>query len=686
MTFPTVLRRELRSLIASPQTYFIAAGYFIISGIFFVNLLVTTQVPDLQRYYNNVATTLVVLVPIIAMRSFAEERKAGSLNLTLSWPLSRAGIVLGKFAANTIFTWALISVVWLYTRILASLASVEVSRAAGGYIGMLLLAMAFGALALMISARSPSPTGAAFGGFALLLVLWILEFAPGWIGSALRSVAPSVRFESFPRGVLFLQDVTYFLMVTAVGVTLAIQALTRSRPGRTLHSLVRRGVMLAVAAVLVTGTPALAKQAEGEIDLTAAHRNTIAQATRDVLRRVHSPIRLTAFVQSISPEAVEVRDVVKRYRSAGATDISAETIDPDLQPGRAREAGITEYNKYIVEIDGRREVIDNLNEIPLTTAISKLARAKPPRSCFTIGHGERQLTEIVSEGLSTLAEHLRRAAYDVRPLALAGIGGKQELDGCSAVVIAGARVPFLPGELGILSDYLRNDGRLVVLADAVDGAGAVRDQLNDLLRPWGVGLGSGIVHDVSSIADDPGSVVSFRYPTKNPIVAALDDDHVPVVMTNPLPIEKHPVSDDRGDQGDTVELVRSGSRSWVPGTDKDREQKGPFVVAAAVDATAIKPSGQTSLQSRTRIGVVGSADMATNRFLDLVGNRRLLTGLVQWVSEEKDIITAYRDPVGFYKLVLTRHQREQVVRRAIVYPVFSVLVPLPVAFLRLKRG
>src|SRR5581483_9080163 len=124
MTFLTILRRELRSLIASPQTYFIAAGYFVISGIFFVNLLVTTQVPDLQRYYNNAATTLVVLVPISAMRSFAEERKAGALNLTLSWPLSRTGIVLGKFAANTLYTWALISVVWLYTRILAGLAAI----------------------------------------------------------------------------------------------------------------------------------------------------------------------------------------------------------------------------------------------------------------------------------------------------------------------------------------------------------------------------------------------------------------------------------------------------------------------------------------------------------------------------------------------------------------------------------
>src|SRR5581483_8816552 len=183
-------------------------------------------------------------------------------------------------------------------------------------------------------------------------------------------------------------------------------------------------------------------------------RNTISQATRDVLRRVHSPIRLTAFVQSISPEPVEARDVVKRYRNAG-------------------EAGITEYNKYIIEIDGRREIIDNLNEIPLTTAISKLARAKAPRACFTIGHGERELTDIVADGLSTLAEHLRRAAYDVRPLALAGIGGQEELGACEVVVVAGARVPFLPGELGMLSGYLRNDGRLVVLADAVDGAGAV---------------------------------------------------------------------------------------------------------------------------------------------------------------------------------------------------------------------
>lgn len=687
MTFLTIFRREMRSLIASPQTYVIAAGYFIISGIFFVNLLISTQLPDLQRYYSNVATTLVVLIPIIAMRSFAEERKTGALNLTLSWPLSRAGIVLGKFAANFVFTSILISVVWLYARIMAGLASIEVGRAAGGYIGMVLLAMAFGALALMVSVRSSSPTGAAFGGFALLVILWILEFAPGWLGTALRSVAPSVRFESFPRGVLYLSDVTYFLIVTAVGIALAIGALSVNRPGRALISLLRRGAVVAVATVLVTGTPALARQAEGEIDLTAAHRNTIAQATRDILRQVNSPIRLTAFVRSLSAEAVQVRDVVKRYQGTGAT-ISAETIDPDLQPGRAREAGVTEYNKYILDINGRREVIDNLNEITVTTAISKLARLEPPRVCFTVGHGERELADVTAGGLSTLAEHLRRLAYDVRPLALAGVGGKEELAGCHVVVAAGPRVRFLPGEIDSLAGYLRNEGRLVVLADGVDGGGAAREEINELLRPWGLGLGEGLVHDVSSIADDPASVVTFRYPTKNPVVARLDDENVPVVVTNAVPVEARTApADDGEDSPRATELVRSSPKSWIPGPANEQARQGPFLLAAGVDATAIASGGRHGpAQSRTRLGVVGSADLATNRFLDLVGNRRFLTGLVQWVGEEKDIITAYRDPVGFYRLVLTRQQREQVVRRAIAYPALAALVPLPIALIRLRRG
>src|SRR5581483_8667649 len=164
-----VARRELRSLVSLPHTYAIAAAFLTLSGIFFVTFLVQSDLPDLEQYYSNIATTLLVLAPIIAMRSFAEERRAGGLDITLSWPVPRTALVAGKYAVTLLYTWALLSVAWLYVRLLRGLGEVEVGKAVAGYVGILLLAAALGALALAVSARASSPTGAAFMGFGLLL-------------------------------------------------------------------------------------------------------------------------------------------------------------------------------------------------------------------------------------------------------------------------------------------------------------------------------------------------------------------------------------------------------------------------------------------------------------------------------------------------------------------------------------
>ena len=167
--FLTVLRRELKAFFLLPQSYAIAAAYLIISGVFFANILVSTQTPELDVYFANVANTLLVLAPVVAMRSFAEERRSGVLDVSLSWPLSRTAVVFGKFTANTLFIWSVATITWVYIRVLASFTNVEVGKAASGYIGLLLLAAAFSALALAVSAYTSSPTAAAFLGFGLLL-------------------------------------------------------------------------------------------------------------------------------------------------------------------------------------------------------------------------------------------------------------------------------------------------------------------------------------------------------------------------------------------------------------------------------------------------------------------------------------------------------------------------------------
>lgn len=685
MTALYVLRRELRGMVRLPQTYGIAAAYLVISGIFFVNILISTEVADLASYYSNIANTLLVLVPVVAMRSFAEERRSGALDVSLTWPTSRTGLVLGKFAANTLFVWSLASVVWLYFDLVGGMARVQGSRTAGGWIGLLLMAMAFSALALMVSARTASTTAAAFLGFGLLLFLWILEYAPGWIGDWLRSLGPAVHFEAFPRGVLYGDDIAYFLAVTALGLGLAVSALNRERPGRTTRSLLRRGAVLGLVLGLGAGGTALADDVDAKVDLTPDATNTLTDASRKVLHEVGAPIRLVGFARPFSSEEAQFRALVKQYRAAGA-DIAMDQVDPDVQPARAQAAGISLYGEVLVEIGGRREVIDGPTEGALTSAISRLGAATARRACFTVGHGERSITDESRQGLSSIAAQLQsRLFYGVKAVALGVPGAREELAGCTLVVVAGPLVPFLPAELALLEEYGRSDGRIVMLADG--GAGGARDQLNGLLAPWGVGYGPGVVADLSSLADDPGSVVSSTYPSSSPATLRLREHDLPVVFVNAAPVTGTATA---GEDGQVSPLVLSSRQSWVtaaPGAPRAGRDEGPFVLAALVDQSRVTDAGGAAATiNRTRIGVVGSVEVAANRGIELLGNGEFMLALVQWVARDDDLVAAVRPSTGLYKLVLTEGQRNRLVRQGIVIPGLVVLLPLPLALLRLRRG
>jgi ABC-type uncharacterized transport system involved in gliding motility auxiliary subunit len=109
-------------------------------------------------------------------------------------------------------------------------------------------------------------------------------------------------------------------------------------------------------------------------------------------------------------------------------------------------------------------------------------------------------------------------------------------------------------------------------------------------------------------------------------------------------------------------------------------------VAALADWSKLAGSKDRPAIARTRIGVVGSAELATNRVFDLLGNRQFVSSLVQWVAQQDDLISAGRPAVGFDKIVLTAAQKNRLIRSGIVIPTIGFLVPLPLAALRLKRG
>jgi gliding motility-associatede transport system auxiliary component len=433
---------------------------------------------------------------------------------------------------------------------------------------------------------------------------------------------------------------------------------------------------------LGAGGTALAADVDAKVDLTPDARNTLTDATHKVLRKVRAPIHLTGFAQPFSPEEAQFRALVKQYRAAGA-DITARQLDPDVQPATARAAGVTLYGEILVETADRREVIDGATEGALTSALHRLGTSTSRRVCFTVGHGERSITDKSRFGLSSVAAQLQsRLFYETKEVALALPGAAEELGQCTLVVVAGPLVPLLPAELVLLEEYGRGHGRLVVLAD---GGRGPRDQLNELLGAWGVGYGPGVVSDLSALAGDRGSVVSSAYPSSSPVTLALRERGLPVVFVNSAPVTQ--TGEDR--DAYVSPLVLSSAKSWLAATPDGPRlggDDGPFTLAALADHSRVTDAeGQAGIE-RTRVAAVGTVEVIANRGLELLGNGDFVLALVQWVARDDDLVAAVRPSTGLYKLVLTEEQRSRLIWQGIAFPSLAVLLPLPFALLRLKRG
>lgn len=677
----TLLRRELAALLLAPQSYAIAAAYVVISGVFFINLIDRSDSPDLASYFANIGTTLIVLAPIMATLSVAEQRRNGSLETTLSWPISRTSLILAKFTAITLYIWVLMSVCWIYVVQLASVATPEPARAVGGYIGLALLAMFFNGVAMAVASRASSISGSAFVGFGLLLMLWVVQYVPDPWREWIEPFGPIYHMEPMQRGLLYTTDVLYFVLGTAIGLAVARWSLRPVRTGFARSLVVKRVAAVAVVIGVILGTPPAVATAGGSWDLTGTNRETLSETSRGVLATVEEPITITGFIDPLGIQANELTAVVRRYENAGA-NVEQEIIDPDVSPGLARAAGVTDYISYQIRVGSRTQRIPDLSETTVTTAISTLSEERPPRACFTIGHGEREINDVGPEGLQAFTARLRIIGYEPRQIALAAAGAGEELSSCTVVLIVGPRSGFLGNELRLLAGYLKDEGKLIVAADGIEGDVPTR-QLNALIAPWGLQFGNTLVHDYSSLAGDPRSIVVFDFPSLSPVVQGLDQDNIPVVLPNAVPIGR--AQSVGGAEQHITDLLQSSPASAIGGTGSSQET-GPFLLSAISESSWIIGTSQNAKAGASRVAVLGGADIATNRYKNTFGGQEYMVALTQWVAADSPIIAAYREPGEAQKLTITDDQRQALINRGIVTPT-ALLTTLVFGLLwRLRRG
>lgn len=364
---------------------------------------------------------------------------------------------------------------------------------------------------------------------------------------------------------------------------------------------------------------------EVQWDWTAGGRNSLSEASQDLLRRLRGPVKIQAFAQDSAVLREPIRELVGRYqRHYAAMELSF--VNPDLEPELTRTLGISQSGQLWLEYQGRNETLGLASEEAISNALQRLALAGERWVGFVTGHGERAADGQANHDLGQFGKELERKGYRVRPINLTETPELPK--NLSLLAIAGPRVDYLPGEAEILRNHLRQGGRLLWLLDPGPLHG-----LEGLAQDLGLRLLPGTIVDVNAYdlgIKDPAMALITQYPdhpavrginqiTLFPHAAALEQD--PVEGWQPLPL-LNTLERTWNETGPIEGEIRPDSAAG--------ERAGPLAIGQLAERD-LKGSKQKAL-------VIGDGDFLANAYLGNGGNLDLGINLVRWLAGDDNLL------------------------------------------------
>lgn len=223
----TIFRRELMAYFATPVAYVFIVIFLVLNGIFtfYVGGFYERAQADLEPFFQFHPWLYMFLIPAISMRLWSEERKAGTLELLLTLPVSLAASVLGKFLAAWVFTAIALAgtfPIWLTVNYLGDPDNTVI---VAGYLGSLLMAGGFLAIGSCISALTRNQVIAFVISFVICFAFNLSGFpmvidmfsawAPQVIVDTISSFSFLTHFNSILKGVIDIRDLIFFTTLIA---------------------------------------------------------------------------------------------------------------------------------------------------------------------------------------------------------------------------------------------------------------------------------------------------------------------------------------------------------------------------------------------------------------------------------------------------------------------------------------
>ncbi|MCD8110132.1 MAG: Gldg family protein [Clostridiales bacterium] len=510
-----IIKRELRAYFTSVLGWIFLAAFFFLFDLYFWAYSLNSGYPYIAYSISAVTFIFLIIIPILTMRSMAEDRRTKTDQLLYTAPISIPRVILGKFFAMVIIFSIGIAFVCLCPLIMSCFGTVPYAQSYTAILGVWLFGLLAIAIGLFLSALTESQVIAAVLSFGVLFLGYMMDSITSMISSSgniltkiLNCLAIAVPMDNFTNGILDVTGIVYYVSGTILFLFFTCQLVQKYRWSVSSKK-IKRGVFnstfVLIGAVIVVVVNVLSYQLpEGvkNVDVTNQKLYTLTEDTYTVLEELDQDV--TLYMLSSEEDADDIiSKTLKRY--AEASDyITVEYVDPTVSPNfystytdttPTEDSVIVvsgDYSKVIDYYDIYEYTVDYSTytqsisaydgEGQITSAISYVTSGDLQTVYMITGHGETDLDSSFTDALEKLnlsVEDLTLLTEDAVP------------DDAAAVIINGPTSDFSEDDAQKIIDYLASGGKALITT-SYEATGDMTN-FDSILAAYGMQVSQGVV-------------------------------------------------------------------------------------------------------------------------------------------------------------------------------------------------
>lgn len=233
-----IYKKELRTYFTTSVGYIFAAALLLVSAAAFSFTTLQSSTRDTTQYFTLMIFIFIVIVPILTMKSFSEERRTKTEQMLLTSPVSLTGMVMAKYlAAMTMLMGTMFLTLIYYIPFMLykdDYSTPGIALIAGDMIALFLVGSAFVSIGILISSLTENQMVACVVTIVVLLGLFVISFANQYINSYfIRSILNWIsifkRFGNFTNGIFDFGATVYYISISAVAIFLTVRVYEKRR-------------------------------------------------------------------------------------------------------------------------------------------------------------------------------------------------------------------------------------------------------------------------------------------------------------------------------------------------------------------------------------------------------------------------------------------------------------------------